>query len=68
MSQWTEEQKDRILGYLKQELDREDQPISDGTEADFRDLLDFACTTTVEPTALHAPTDKPASSSAPKAE
>ena len=72
MAEVPKERRLQDLRYLREELEREErsksQLIPDGTEADFRDLLDFACTTTVEPTALHAPTDKPASSSAPKAE
>jgi hypothetical protein len=48
--------------------ERDVKPVEDGTEADFRDLLDFACTTTVEPTVQPAPTGKPAVLSAPKAE
>jgi hypothetical protein len=72
MAKWTEEKKDRLLGYLRDDLMREEQErsqvIPDGTEKDFRDLLDFACTTTVAPVSPRAPKDKPETSSAPKAE
>ena len=44
------------------------QVIPDGTEKDFRDLLDFACTTTAKPVSPREPKDKPETSSAPKAE
>jgi len=45
-------------------------PVLDGTEKDFRDLLDLACTTIVQPSkpGLRAPKGKPESASAPKAE
>ena len=62
------------LKYLREELEREEraksQVIPDGTEADFRSLLDFACVTTVQPSApaSPAPPDKPASASAPEAD
>ena len=72
MAKWAEEKKDRLLGYLRDELMREEleksQVIPDGTEKDFRDLLDFACTTTVKPVSPREPKDKPETSSAPKAE
>jgi hypothetical protein len=72
MAKWAEEKKDRLLGYLRDELMREEQEksqvIPDGTEADFRDLLDFACTTTVAPVSPREPKGKPETSSAPKAE
>jgi hypothetical protein len=48
--------------------ERDVKPVEDGTEADFRELLDFACTTTVKPTSPRAPKGKPETSSAPKAE
>jgi hypothetical protein len=41
--------------------EREIKPIEDGTEADFRDLLDFACTTPAKPVSPPAPTGKPES-------
>jgi hypothetical protein len=72
MAKWAEEKKDRLLGYLRDELMREEleksQVIPDGTEKDFRDLLDFACTTTAKPVSPREPKDKPETSSAPKAE
>ena len=48
--------------------EREVKPVEDGTEADFRDLLDFACTTTVEPASQPEPTDKPERPSAQSSE
>lgn len=72
MAEISEERRLRDLRYLKAELDREErqkpQVIPDGTEKDFRDLLDFACTTTVKPTSPREPKDKPETSSAPEAE
>lgn len=66
------ERRLRDLRYLKTELDREErqksQVIPDGIEKDFRDLLDFACTTTVAPVAPRAPKGKPEASSTPIAE
>jgi len=47
---------------------QKEKPIPDGTESDFRDLLDFACTTPVKPISPPAPKDKLPSSSVPKAE
>jgi len=72
MAKISEERRLQDLRYLREEIEREEraksQIIPDGTEKDFRDLLDFACTTTVEPAASPAPPDKPRSESAPKAE
>jgi hypothetical protein len=72
MAKWAEEKKDRLLGYLRDELMREEQDksqvIPDGTEKDFRDLLDFACTNPAAPVSPRAPKGKPETSSAPKAE
>ncbi len=72
MAKWAEEKKDRLLGYLRDELMREEleksQVIRDGTEKDFRDLLDFACTTTATPVSPREPKDKPETSSAPTVE
>jgi hypothetical protein len=48
--------------------ERDVKPVEDGTEADFRDLLDFACTTTAAPVSPREPKDKSETSSAPKAE
>jgi hypothetical protein len=67
MAEISEERRLRDLRYLKAELDRE-EAVPDGTEKDFRDLLDFACTTNVKPTSPREPKDKPETSSAPKAE
>jgi hypothetical protein len=68
----TEEQKSRILPYLRERLESEEransQVIPDGTRADFDALLDKACTTIVQPQAeLCKPKGKPALSSAPRA-
>jgi hypothetical protein len=54
--------------YLCGMAERDVKPVEDGTEKDFRDLLDFACTTTVKPISPRAPNGKPETSSAPKAE
>jgi hypothetical protein len=42
--------------------EREVKPVEDGTEADFRDLLDFACTRTEAPASPPEPTGKPQTS------
>jgi hypothetical protein len=72
MAEISEERRLRDLRYLKAELEREErqksQVIPDGAERDFRDLLDFACTTTATPVSPREPKDKPETSSAPKAE
>ena len=72
MAKLSEERILQDLRYLKKVLEREEreksQIIPDGTESDFRDLLDFACTTPVAPTSPPAPKGKPPSSSVPKAE
>jgi len=67
MAEIPEERRLRDLRYLKAELDRE-EAVPDGTEKDFRDLLDFACTTTAAPVSPREPKDKPETSSALKAE
>ena len=48
--------------YSKPMLNPDPNPELDGTEADFRSLLDFACVTTVQPSepASPAPPGKPA--------
>jgi hypothetical protein len=43
-------------------------PVPDGTEADFRDLLDFACTTPAKPVSQPVPTGKPETPSAQSSE
>jgi hypothetical protein len=72
MAEISEERRLKDLRYLKEEIEREERQKSqvtpDGTEKGFRDLLDFACTTTVAPVSPRAPKDKPETSSAPKAE
>jgi hypothetical protein len=56
------------MEYLGCMAKQEEKAIPDGTEKDFRDLLDFACTTTAKPVSPREPKDKPETSSAPKAE
>lgn len=68
MTEIPEERRLKDLRYLKAELEREAGTAPDGTEADFRDLLDFACTTTVEPASPPAPTGKPEKPSAQSSE
>jgi hypothetical protein len=48
--------------------DAKTKPVEDGTEADFRDLLDFACTTPAKPASQPAPTGKPEIPSAQSSE
>jgi hypothetical protein len=65
MEELTEERRLKDLRYLREELQREERaksqvrPIPDGTQKDFRDLLDFACTRTEEPASPPEPTGKP---------
>jgi len=53
MAEVPKERRLQDLRYLREEIEREErdksQLVSDGTEADFRDLLDFACTTPAKP-------------------
>jgi hypothetical protein len=53
MAEVPKERRLKDLQYLREEIEREEraksQLIPDGTEADFRDLLDFACTTPAKP-------------------
>ena len=56
------------MEYLGCMAKQEEKAIPDGTEKDFRDLLDFACTTTAKPVSPREPKDKPETSSALKAE
>jgi hypothetical protein len=57
-----------VKEYPERMAKQEEKAIPDGTEKDFRDLLDFACTTTATPVSPREPKGKPETSSAPKAE
>ena len=57
-----------VMEYPERMAKQEEKAIPDGTEKDFSDLLDFACTTTATPVSPREPKDKPETSSAPKAE